>query len=640
VKESPNPPTDEQLGLAIELSPSGMLGVDVSGIVLFSNRPAERLFGYAHDELIGLPVERLIPERFRSSHPLFRDRYFAEPGERPMGVGRELYALRKDGSEVPVEIGLNPIRGKGGLVVLASIVDITARKRAEQRFQTAVDSSPSGMIMINESGVILLVNQEVERLFGYRRDELIGKSIDALVPERFRSAHPSHRSGFFRDPRSRPMGAGRELFGLRKDGTEVPIEIGLTPIRSDEGMCVLSSIVDITARRQIEEQFRQSQKLEAIGTLAGGIAHDFNNILFSIVGYAEFAIRHTNDEALSADLASVLKAAEGGRMLVQRILTFSRQRELARVPVRLDRPLQEALQLLKSSLPSTIEIRPAIDPSTPEVLSDETQMHQVVMNLATNAAHSMPVGGVMEVRLGPFEVSDAFAAAHPGLRPGLFARLSVRDTGAGMPPEVLQRVFEPFFTTKPAGQGTGLGLSVIHGIVQAHGGVIEIQSQPGEGTRVDIYLPAHEQATAATKGTAAEARRAHVLVVEDEEDLLRLLRRQVEELGYRATAHGSSVEALEDFRARPADFDLLITDNTMPKMTGLTLAREIRRMRPELPILVISGLAEVIEPEQLASGDFDKLLGKPHTWDELVGAITGLLADTAGGSGRGSARDR
>ena len=624
---APGPSGVDLFRLAVDLSPSGMLAVDETGAILLVNREIERLFGYPRDELIGKSVDMLVPERFRTRHPEFRGHFFSLPQARPMGMGPDLYGLRKDGTEVPVEIGLNPVRTPERLVVLASVVDIGARKRAEQRFQAAVESSPSGMVMTDEAGTILLVNHEVERLFGHSRNELIGRPVEMLVPARLRPIHPRHRAQFYTDPGSRPMGMGRELYGLRKDGTEIPIEIGLNPIRTDEGMCVLSSIVDVTERRRVEEQLRQSQKLEAIGTLAGGIAHDFNNILLSIIGHTELAQRPAVNELQRADLDQVLKAAERGRRLVQRILAFSRPGEIRRTSMAIERPVHEALQLLRASLPTTIEMREILDPEAPIVQSDETQIHQMLMNLATNAAHAMPEGGVLEVRLGPFQVSDAFASSHPSLSPGLYARLSVKDTGHGMPPEVAERAFEPFFTTKPTGTGTGLGLSVIHGIVQSHGGAIEIQSRPNEGTRVDIYLPAHVASPLDRDNheKKLDSDRPHILVVEDEEDLILMLRRQLHSLGYRVTTHTSSVEALEDFRARPADFHLLITDNTMPRLTGLALAQEIRSLRSDLPILLISGLAETSDPDELKRKGITRLLSKPHTSRQLGEVIEELL---------------
>jgi two-component system cell cycle sensor histidine kinase/response regulator CckA len=262
------------------------------------------------------------------------------------------------------------------------------------------------------------------------------------------------------------------------------------------------------------------------------------------------------------------------------------------------------------------------------VFADETQLHQVLLNLATNAAHAMKDGGTLEVRVGPASVGEALALRHPEIRPGPHAQLTVTDTGAGIPPEVRERIFEPFFTTKPAGEGTGLGLSVILGIVRSFDGAVSIESEPGRGTRVDVWLPAHVapgKGAAVPESAAAPDRRRHVLFVDDETAIAQLERRQLEALGYRATVHTSSVEALEDFRGRPQAFDLMITDNTMPRMTGLQLAAEITRLRPHLPILMVSGYNDNADPEVLRSHGIRATLRKPHTARELEAALAALL---------------
>lgn len=494
--------------------------------------------------------------------------------------------------------------------------------------RTAFDLSPSGMLAVDESGQIVAVNRETERLFGWTRDELMGRSMDVLIPERFRGVHPGHRAGYFADPRTRPMGAGRELYALRRDGAEFPVEIGLNPVGAGDRRFVLATVVDITARRRLEENQRRSQKLEAIGTLAGGIAHDFNNILLGIVGHTELAMRDPGlgDESRS-DLERVLKGAKRGRDLVRRILLFSRNTEITRAPLRLDRTVNEALKLLRASLPSTIEIRLELDPATPAVLSDETQIHQILMNLVTNSAHAMADGGTISIQVAPFEVTDEFARNHPAMEAGRQARITVRDTGAGMSAEVLEHALEPFFTTKPPGQGTGLGLSIIHGIVQAHRGALEIESVPGRGTTVALVLPAHEAAGAApaerTPNRAPE-HRTRILFVEDEEVLAQMQRRQLEHLGYEVTTHTSSLEALEDFRARPAAFDLLITDDTMPRMTGSALTKEVLGIRPDLPVLMVSG-GDRGDARAAKRAGFRKVLRKPHTAKELEQAIREVL---------------
>jgi CheY-like chemotaxis protein len=314
--------------------------------------------------------------------------------------------------------------------------------------------------------------------------------------------------------------------------------------------------------------------------------------------------------------------------LVQRILQFSRETEVARKPVRLERTLGETIQLLRASLPSTIEIRAELDANAPVVLADETQMHQIVMNLGTNAAHAMPEGGTLAIALAPFEASFEFARAHAGIVPGPHARITITDTGSGMSQEVLDRVLEPFFTTKPVGQGTGLGLSIVHGIVTAHRGVLEIASTPGRGTTVTITLPGAGVAAPGPARLASpeDARdRPHILFVEDERVLALMQRRQLEHLGYPVTAHTSSLEALEDFRSRPDAFALLITDDTMPGMTGRSLAREVLAIRPDLPVLMVSG-GERIAPRTLEAIGIRGVLRKPHTADELERAIRKALS--------------
>ncbi len=616
--------------------------IDADGRIVLVNREVERLFGYPREELLGRPVELIVPERFHGAHPEYRGKFTEKPSVRQMGVGRELFGRRKDGTEVPVEIGLTPLVTDEGLFVLSSIVDITARRKAEARFRAAVESSPSGMVMVDSAGKIILVNREVERLFGYSREELLGRSVDTLVPERFRHAHPGNRAGFYHSPDARAMGAGRELFGLRKDGTEVPVEIGLNPIETEEGLFVLSSIVDISSRviarqerAKLEEQLRQSQKMEAVGTLAGGVAHDFTNILGGILGYAELALAGTDDPAVRNDLGEVIGAAVRGRELVSAILRFSRRQETVRKPVDLAQVVAESLRLLRPTLPSTIAVEQSLGDTPLRVLADATAVQQVVMNLATNAAHAMPAIGRLEITLEPFYARDSFVRAHPEMHEGQYVMLRVRDTGTGMPPEVRSRAMEPFFTTKPPGSGSGLGLAMVHGIMREHEGLVELDSVVGEGTTVRCLFPSIEAAPQAVADEDDDLPRGHgerVLFLDAEPSLSRLGARRLESLGYEVSALTSPEQALQ--RLAEQEFDLVVTDYTMPRVTGLDLAKRLQADGRKLPIILLSGVASGLDPDAIAEAGVSLLISKPVGIAELATAIRQLLDGPAEGDRR------
>jgi CheY-like chemotaxis protein len=371
--------------------------------------------------------------------------------------------------------------------------------------------------------------------------------------------------------------------------------------------------------------------MESMGALAGGIAHDFNNILHGIVSYAELArAAAAGMPAVAGDLDRLLATALRGRDLVRRILTFSRRRDPASTPIHLDDAVFEALNLLRAALPSTIEIRTHLDPTTPITMCNETEIHQVVMNLAANASHAIGRrGGILDVTVAPVSVNETVAAAHPGLRIGLYARLTVADDGAGISAEALGRIFEPFYTTKSEGVGTGLGLSVIHGIVESHEGAIEAHSQVGQGTTFDIYLPAasDEQAGRSAARTLRdfEVSRRLILYLDDEKELADVGRRILEGRGFRVVTHTSSVRALEDFRSRPSDFSLVITDNTMPRMTGAAFAREVVHIRPDAQVIMVSGAGSPVIPGAHPVEGVRRFLPKPFTAAELIEAVTSTI---------------
>jgi signal transduction histidine kinase/ActR/RegA family two-component response regulator len=395
-----------------------------------------------------------------------------------------------------------------------------------------------------------------------------------------------------------------EYTAMRKDGTRFPVMIRSTQILQDGKLCGLRGfIIDLTEKKKLENQILQSQKLESIGTLAGGIAHDFNNILSAVLGYADLSLTEVRPgDLLHGYLLKIRSAGERARDMVRQILTFSRKSDQEMVAVQIRPIVDEALKLIRATLPATIEIRSNLE-SRATVLADPTQIHQVLMNLCTNAGHAMADGGVLTVTLT--EVARAPQDEADSSLVGPCVRLKVADTGCGMSEEVLKRIFDPFFTTKGADKGTGLGLAVVHGIVKSHGGSISVASSPGRGTVFTVHLPvltidSHRQTPEMTPlphGTES------ILWVDDEDFQVELGVEILQRLGYRVEGKTRADEALELFRAEPQRFDLVMTDMTMPGMTGETLAREILALRLDIPVILCTGYNEqVTERQALAKG--------------------------------------
>ena len=384
------------------------------------------------------------------------------------------------------------------------------------------------------------------------------------------------------------------------------------------------------ALAQSEKQLQQVMKLQAIGTLAGGIAHDFNNILFPIVGYTELTMDDIPaDSQARQNLDEILKAANRAKELVQQILTFSRHGGQERKPLQVQYLIKEALKLLRATIPSTIDIEYNVSKGCGPIMGDPTQIHQVIMNLCTNAYHALQeTGGKLTVSLREIEVSYEKTVERVGMKVGRYLELTVEDNGHGMEPEVLERIFEPYYTTKAQGKGTGLGLSVIHGIIKNHGGDIGVASQIGRGSTFTIYLPVIDdigivsdpvETVATTQGNES------ILLIDDEKQIIDIEQQLLERLGYKVTSKTDSKEALEEFAALPEKFDLVITDMTMPKMSGDQLARKILDIKPDIPVILCTGFNETITEEKALAMGIDRFIMKPIVKDELANAIRTVL---------------
>jgi signal transduction histidine kinase/ActR/RegA family two-component response regulator len=404
------------------------------------------------------------------------------------------------------------------------------------------------------------------------------------------------------------------------------------PVKDDAGLIVsfVEVAEEISDRLKMEEQLRQAQKMESLGTLAGGIAHDFNNILSAILGYAELALQEAKSEAgLSDFLKQIYKAGERAKELVRQILTFSRRGDTQLRPLRIELIVKEALKLLRSSLPTTINIIQKIEPDLDPILADPTQIHQIIMNLCTNASHAMfPEGGELIVSLEQAELGRETFRRLVDLKPGNYLKMTVSDTGCGMTPEIMAAIFDPYFTTKDLGEGTGLGLAVVHGIVQEYGGDIRVHSEPGKGTTFSLYFPtieakakvSHQDETDLLPGGDE-----HILVIDDEPSILKVMQRNLANLGYRVTTEGDSRHALALFTEDPTAFDLVLTDMTMPKMTGDRLAQAILSIRPDIPIVLCTGYSRLIDARQAEAAGIRALMIKPIGQKNLATEIRRLL---------------
>ncbi len=520
-----------------------------------------------------------------------------------------------------------------------SIIEKRTRelKESELRLQTAQRLAKVGSWALNRDTGEMYWSDETYRLFGYEPGE-VTPSFKLFL----KHVHPGDKrqvkKGMKKAYKKQEIYTAE--FRLTARGGIERIIHAITeeePGEAGEKLVRYGAFQDITDRKRAEEekekmetQLRQSQKMEAIGTLAGGIAHDFNNILSAIIGYTELAICDIPAGSLARqNLDQVLHASSRVKDLVKQILSFSRFTEQERLPLRLGKITREALKLLKASIPATIEIRHNIKTVPGTVLADPTQVHQVLMNLCTNAAHAMQQsGGVMEINLDQVDIDNVSADQDGELKPGPYCRLTVSDSGHGIDSKTRDRIFEPFFTTKEPGQGTGMGLSVVHGIVMSHGGTIKVSSTPGKGTTFHIYLPlikSEMEVQDKTDNKFLPTGTEHILFVDDKEILVDIVTQMLERLGYRVSTRTSSLEALELFQAMPGEFDLVITDMTMPRMTGTRLSQSMLKIRPDIPIILCTGFSKQITREKAKAIGIKRFLMKPLLAHQMARVIREVL---------------
>ncbi len=616
----------------------GILATD--GTIRYESPSVEKMLGYTPEELIGKNVfDYIHPDDIRRVVISFvkglkslnsRTRKIHYRIRHKNGSWRTLETrgryLEKDGEIDGIVVNYWDITDKAEAdkdrkTALAQL------RASEERYRSLFEGSRDAVFMSQLNGMFIDINPAGIEMLGYTsREELLATDIVGEIylnsSDQKLMESELHDKGHLKD---------FELQLQHRQGFVLTVLVtAIADLNERNDLVGYHGIMrDITERKKLREQLARAQKLEAIGTLAGGIAHDFNNILAIILAFTELT-RDEIEEGSEPDLYlnHIVNAIKRAKELIRQILTFSHQMDRTREPVQIHIVVEETLKMLRASIPSLIEVKQHIDKNCSGVLADPTQIHQVVMNLATNAYQAMrEEGGVLEVNLDMVD-NDTYLIEPPEILPkGKYLRITVRDTGHGMDAETKARIFDPFFTTKQLGEGSGMGLSVVHGIVKAHNGVITVNSHASVGSTFNVYLPQHEGAINADDASPVEVPlgKERVLLIDDNRELARVEGRVLERLGYQVTIDDSSVSALDRFNEDPAAWDLVITDQAMPKMTGVNLAREMMKIRPDIPVILLTGYSDIVTAEKAKSMGIREFVMKPVLSQELGITIRRVL---------------
>lgn len=511
--------------------------------------------------------------------------------------------------------------------------EIEERRRAEDRFRVLVETAPTGIVIANDQGRITEVNAQALLMFGYDRRELIGELVETLLPERARSSHHGHRTGYMKEPHARPMGVGVELFARRKDGTEFPVEISLGPLVTKDGVLVSSTIVDITKRKEVEEQLRLSQRMEAIGKLSGGVAHDFNNLLAVIMGGADNILDAlATDHPLVKTTKMIRQAANSAADLTRQLLAFSRQQMLQPKVLDLMEIVTRTDGMLRRLIGENIKLEMSLEPSLGRVKADPGQVEQILINLAVNARDAMPHGGCLTIEARNVYLDEAYKDERKPVVPGPYVMLAVADSGSGMDRATQQKIFDPFFTTKQLGKGTGLGLATVYGIVKQSGGYIWVYSELDKGTVFKVYFPRIEEKAQPMTQAAPEQPISRgsetILLAEDSESLREMAREYLQSVGYKVLEASSGTEALQKSREFAGTIHLVLTDVVMPEMSGPELARQMESLRPGVKVIFTSGYTDDAIARQGLLDPNIAFIQKPYRPKALARKIREVLNGT------------
>ena len=626
--------TEQTMLALLESAAQGVIAVNEAGNITVVNSMVEKLFGYEREELLGLPFEKLIPEDLSDNTLEIQDGNLARSSSHKFGMGKYFSGYRKNGEKFPVEIALSFVKQDGEHLALALMTDVTGRvnsdrklKQSEQLYRNVVEDQTDLISRCTPDGIRTFVNRAYCEYHDKAPKELLGASIYEVIPPHDRK---KVRESFTGMTAENPVHSYEHRV-LRPDGKLALNQWLDHAIFDDTGKLqeIQSIGRDVTKEREAEARLREAQRLESIAVLASGIAHDFNNLLTPILIYSEGLRAYFADGSVeSSQVLQILAAANRAKELVRQILTFGREsHEAERKPTAIAPVIQDTLQLLRASVPKQIHFIVSVDSECGTVEADPSELYQILSNLCTNACQAMPAGGTLTVSAS--EVS----LEHTDLPAGRYVQVIVQDTGSGIAPENLERIFDPFFSTKPPGEGTGLGLSVVHGAVTGLGGRIVVQSQTGQGTTFVVYLPCTDkkpvQLGRSLGLTHVAVGNERILVVDDEQAVLESTQFMLQQLGYHVTACASANEALTCFSTKPTSFDLVLSDMTMPRTSGVELLRRIREQRPEIPVMLMTGFAGLLNEKELRRYGIDEFIIKPLTAQELGTSIRRSL-DPAG----------
>ncbi|MHB8109942.1 MAG: hybrid sensor histidine kinase/response regulator [Syntrophorhabdaceae bacterium] len=617
-------------------APVAYLGLNTESVIQQANRRASTLLGVPVQKIIGTSFQHYVHPEHTGKY----SRYLSRVARGSKKTSCEVRLKKQGGSFFWGRLESVPVESMESeeVSVRSAVIDITERKemvealrQSEEKYRALVESMRGIVIRLDDQGRVTFLNKYGQEFFGYSPEELWAEGVvgtivaakDAIgfnVKDLLASiaAHPE----LFQE---------RELENVRKNGEKVRISWTISTLQDQEGFFtgILALGNDVTQRRELEQQLIQSHKMEAIGTLAGGIAHDFNNMLAAILGFSEMAMEDASDRPeILRSIRHVVRASNRARDLVKQILTYSRKSEYTREPVSVIAVIKETVQFLRSSIPASIEVKLGISASSDTVLASFTEIQQILVNLATNASLAMEDnGGTLEIRLTDMDLEPGYSIAGMDLAGRDYIQLTVGDTGMGIRPEIAKRIFEPFFTTRDVSKGTGMGLSVVYGIVEGLHGMIGFESEPEVGTIFRVFLPKIDADIQDWRAETSEITGGdeRILFIDDEDMLVEWAKVTLEKLGYHATALTDPAAALKTFSSDPSLFDLVITDQSMPSMSGMQLARKILAIRPDIPIIICTGHSATISPDMAKKAGINEFLMKPVPRRELAEAVRKAL---------------